>query len=189
VTWICGRAREQGADNARWSEPASGRTGKQAECPACRRLAVQARDFHSTGPDGTQPSSQRGGRISGQAFSLSPWQACRHANRHPGRKAGGHNSMSPRPSPRRRAAALRMRESLRNMKASALCYNFRHIPFDVSATLCLNGAPDAGRISDAFTTASLDLGLPAVHRLPQRHERAPGVGARVSSTVCGGVIS
>jgi len=109
---------------------------------------------------------------------LSPMQACRHANRHTGRKADGHDCGQAEGVLGRRAAALRLRESPRNMKASAVCYNFRHIPFDVSATLCLNDAPDAGRISDAFTTASLDLGLPAVHRLPQRHERAPGVGAR-----------
>ncbi|HMS94746.1 MAG TPA: hypothetical protein PKA03_05925, partial [Tabrizicola sp.] len=80
----------------------------------------------------------------------------------------------------RRAAEFWLQETLRNMKDRVLCYNFRHIPFDVSATLCLNGAPDAGRISDAFTTASLCLALLSVHRLPQRHERAPGVGARGS---------
>lgn len=104
-----------------------------------------------------------------------------HAACHLGRRAGMQTVMRagrqavttatrPRPSPRRRAAALRMRESLRNMKVRALFYNFQHMRFDVSATLCLNGAPDAGRISDAFTKASRGLGLLAVHRRPQRHE-------------------
>ena len=96
-------------------------------------------------------------------------QACRHANRHTGRRANCYDCGQAEGVLGRRAAASRLLESLGNMKASAKCYNFQHIPFDVSATLCLNDAPDAGQISDAFTTASLDLGLPAVHRLPQRH--------------------
>ena len=107
-------------------------------------------------------------------------QTCRHANRHTGRSATCHDCGQAEGVLVRRAAASRLLESLGNMKASAVCYNFRHIPFDVSATLCLNGAPHTGRISDAFTTASLDPGLPAVHRLPLRHEKAPGVGARGS---------
>lgn len=62
-------------------------------------------------------------------------QACRHANRHTGRKADGHDYGHASGLLVRRAAAFRLRESLRNMKVSALCYNFQNIPFDVSATL------------------------------------------------------
>ena len=70
-------------------------------------------------------------------------QACRHANRHTGRRANCHDCGQASELLERRAAASWLQESLGNMKASAVCYNFRHIPFDVSATLCLNGAPDA----------------------------------------------
>ena len=115
------------------------------------------------------PSDQPCGRVPTQACGLSPMQACRHANRHTGRKADSHDCGYASGRLGRRAAAFRLRESLRNMKVSAPCYNFQHMRFDVSATLCLNGAPDAGRISDAFTKASLGRGLPAVHRLPSRH--------------------
>ena len=117
-------------------------------------------------PDVALPSDKPCGQVPMQVCGLSPMQACRHANRHMGRKANGPDCGQADGVLRRRAAALRLRKSLRNMKASAKCYNFQHIPFDVPATICLNGAPDAGRISDAFTMASLGLGLRSAHRLP-----------------------
>ena len=112
------------------------------------------------------PSGQPCGLVPVQMRGLSPMQAFRHANRHTGRKADGRDCGHAFGRLRRRAAALWLRESLRNMKPRALCYNFQHMPFDVLATICLNGAPDAGRISDAFTMASLGLGLRSAHRLP-----------------------
>jgi hypothetical protein len=72
-------------------EPASRQTGKQAECPACRRLAVQARYRHGRRSAVALPSDQPGGLVSTQECGLSNMQACRRANRHTGRKADGHD--------------------------------------------------------------------------------------------------
>ena len=152
-------------------QPVTGRTGKQAHRQAGRLSGIQPVGGSSSGssPDGSLMSPGLRTSHADRFCGLSPMQACRHANRHTGRRANCHDCGQASELLERRAAASWLQESLGNMKASAVCYNFRHIPFDVSATLCLNDAPDAGRISEAFTTASLDLGLPAVHRLPQRH--------------------
>jgi hypothetical protein len=147
-------------------EPASRQTGKRVICPACRRKAVQARYRHGRCTADAFVSDQPCGQVPTQVCCLSPRQACSHANRHAGRKADSHDCGQTEGTLGRRAAAFWLRESSRNMKASAKCYNLQHIPFDLSATLCLNGAPNDGRISDAFTMASLGPDLRAVHRLP-----------------------
>lgn len=145
------------------------RTGKEADRQTCRLVSMQpccGSGGHPQRPAIARSSDQPCRLVPGQMRGLSPMQACRHANRHTGRTADGRDCGHALGRLRRCAAALWLRESLRNMKARALCYNFQHIPFDVPATICLNGAPDAGRISEAFTMASLGLGLRSAHRLP-----------------------
>lgn len=127
---------------------------------------MQARYQHRRWPAVALLSDQPCGQASTQICGLSPRQACIDANRHTGRKADGHDYGQAKGVVSRRAAAFWLRESSRNMKVSPKCYNLQHIPFDVSATICLNGAPDAGRISDAFTMASLSPCLSSAHRLP-----------------------
>ena len=149
-------------------QPVTGRTGEQADRQAGRLSGMQPVGGLSSGSprDGSLMSPGLRTSHADRLCGLSPMHACRHANRHTCRRANFHDCGQASGLLGRRAAASRLRESLGNMKASAVCYNFQHMSFDVSATLCLNGAPHVGRISDAFTTASLDLGLPAVHRLP-----------------------
>lgn len=58
------------------------------------------------------PSDQPCGRVPRQVRNLSPMQACRHANRHTGRKADSHDCGYASGRLARRAAAFRLRESL-----------------------------------------------------------------------------
>lgn len=135
-----------------------------------------------------QPSGQQCEPVSRQVCSLSSMQACSHANRHTGWEADVHDCRHAVGLFGRRDAASGLRESSRNMKVRAVCYNLQHISFDVLATICLNSAPDAGPISDALTKAS--LGLACERCIAFRgvmKERRTDV-QWVESTVCGGVL-
>ncbi len=146
------------------------RTGKQADrqsadCPACRRLAGQVRDRPQTEVDVTLPTDQSCGQVPRPVWAC---HLCRHADMQTAIRAR-RQTASIAVTPQGGSCAAPQHTDvgiLKNMKAQGPCYNFQHMRFDVPATLCLNGAPDAGWISDAFTKASLGLGLPAVHRPP-----------------------